>query len=155
MKRSKKLSLILTTVAMSLLLCVFALSISASGVITESTLDVGRSFVDGEAIQIGKDLTEMPKTYEAVVYVPSDVTAKGAILSNYYPLGGVGHIDFLIGYGGGQARPTLDITDQNNNRTKVEFKTDVRGDSWFHVVITHETNAAGDIYNCYVNGTKK
>ena len=155
-KRSKKLSLILTTVAMSLLLCVFALSISASGVITEASLDAGRSFVDGEAIQIGKDLTEMPKTYEAVVYVPSDVTTKGAILSNYYPLGNVGHIDFAIGIGGTakEARPTLDITDQNNNRTRIEFRKDIKGDSWVHVVITHEINEGGDIYTCYVNGEK-
>ena len=48
----------------------------------------------------------------------------------------------------------LDITDQNNNRTRIEFRSNVKGDSWMHIVITHETNAAGDIYTCYVNGTK-
>lgn len=129
---------------MSLLLCVFALSISASGVITEATLDVSRSFRDGESIQIGKDLTEMPKTYEAVIYVPDDVTTKGAILSNFYPLGEVGRIDFSISIGGTnqEARPTLDITDQNNNRTKVEFRSDIKLGTWVHVVITHTYDEA-------------
>ena len=152
--KNKKLRVLFTFALVAVMTFAIAFSFSASALITDAELTAGRAFEDGEAIQIGKDLTEMPRTYEAVVYVPADVDQHSAILSNYHPLGGIGHIDFAVRMGGGQARPALDIIDQNNNRTRVEFKTEIRGDSWMHIVITHETNAAGDIYTCYVNGTK-
>ena len=130
---------------------------AADTLITDAPLTAGRSFEDGEGIQLGKDLDTMPRTYEAVVYVPADVNQKGAILSNFYPLGNTPHIDFAIingGTNGAEARPLLDITDVNNNRTRVEFRKDVKAEGWMHVVITHESNEDGDVYTCYVNGEK-
>ena len=144
----------------AMLCCLFmAVGIGASAadtLITDAPLTAGRSFEDGEGIQLGKNLDTMPRTYEAVVYVPSDVNEKGAIISNYYPLSNTPHIDFAIGIGGteSEARPMLDITDLNNNRTRIEFRSNIKGDSWVHVVITHESNSAGDVYTCYVNGEK-
>ena len=137
-------------------LCIIIFPALASSSLIKAELSAGRDFADGEGVQIGKDIDVMPQTYEAVVYVPSDVTERGAILSNYYPLGGVAHIDFEISIGGSnkEARPVLDITDQNNNRTRVEFRKNIKGNAWAHVVITHESNADGDVYNCYVNGEK-
>ena len=159
MNNKKRTLALLACILVTVLVCVMAFSVSAgASVITDAELTEGRAFVDGEGIQIGKDLTEMPRTYEAVVYVPSNVTERGAILSNNYAIGGACRIDFQIGMGGSgtpkQARPMLDITDQNNNRTRVEFVTNVRAEAWMHVVITHQKNDSGDIYTCYVNGEK-
>lgn len=158
-KRARALLVSLLSVLM--LCCLFmAVGIGASAedvLITDAPLTAGRSFEDGEGIQLGKDLDTMPRTYEAVVYVPSDVNQKGAILSNFYPLGNTPHIDFAIingGTNGAEARPLLDITDVNNNRTRVEFRKDVKAEGWMHVVITHESNEDGDVYTCYVNGEK-
>lgn len=156
MTNKKKIGIIFGLALIAVMFCIFSLSISASTQITDAELTVGRSFEDSEAIQIGKDLTKMPKTYEAVVYVPADVTERGAIFSNYYPLGGVGHIDFSVTISGTnkEARPVLDIIDQNNNRTRVEFKKNIKTNGWVHVVITHQLNSSGDIFICYVNGEK-
>ena len=156
MKKQRK---ILCLFAFALIFsCIFAVLAFAdsSTIITDAPLTAGRAFEDGEGIQLGKDLTEMPRTYEAVVYVPGDVMTKGAIISNYYPLGNTPHIDFSIGIGGtgNEARPMLDITDENDNRTRIEFRSNIKGDSWVHVVITHESNSAADVYTCYVNGEK-
>ncbi len=157
-KKSRSLSLgLLLLITVCCLLLAISVSASASdSVITDASLSSGRAFDDGEGIQLGKELDKMPRTYEAVVYVPSDVNSKGAIISNYYPLSNTPHIDFAIGIGGttSEARPMLDITDVNNNRTRVEFRSNIKGDSWVHVVVTHESNAAGDVYTCYVNGEK-
>ncbi len=154
--RHKLLVLITVMLVACLTATVFGIATAAasSEPITSAELTAGRTFTDGEGIQLGKNLNEMPRTYEAVVYVPQDVTQKGAIISNYYPLGDTPHIDFSIGIGGtnSEARPMLDITDTNNNRTRVEFRQDIRGDEWIHVVITHESNPSGDVYACYING---
>ena len=152
-------TLLVSLLAVALLCGLFmAMSISTSAEdtrITDAPLTDGRSFEDGEGIQLGKELDTMPRTYEAVVYVPADVNEKGAIISNFYPLGNTPHIDFSIVKGGtNEARPLLDITDVNNNRTRVEFRSNIKGDAWMHVVITHESNANGDVYTCYVNGEK-
>ena len=158
MKAKKK---ILSVAVLLLTVCLVALAMvttasADSTLITDAPLTAGRAFEDGEGIQLGKELTDMPKTYEAVVYVPSDVTEKGAIISNYHPLGSTLHIDFAIVIGGSaqEARPLIDITDQNNNRTRIEFRSNIKSDSWAHVVITHEVKDTGDVYTCYVNGEK-
>ena len=97
-KRVRALLVSLLTVLM--LCCLFiAVGIGTSAadtLITDAPLTAGRSFEDGEGIQLGKDLDTMPRTYEAVVYVPADVNEKGAIISNFYPLGETPHIDFAI-----------------------------------------------------------
>ena len=158
MKAKKK---ILSVAVLLLTVCLVAIAMATtasadSTLITDAPLTAGRAFEDGEGIQLGKELTDMPKTYEAVVYVPSDVTEKGAIISNYHPLGSTLHIDFAIVIGGSaqEARPLIDITDQNNNRTRIEFRSNIKSDSWAHVVITHEVKDTGDVYTCYVNGEK-
>lgn len=150
------ISLLLVCAMLALTPIAIAIPTSAGSALTDAELNVGRTFEDGEGIQIGKDIDEMPRTYEAVVYVPSDVEERGAIISNYYPLSKVEHIDFSIVIGGSakEARPVLDITDQNNNRTRVEFRANIKGDAWTHVVITHEPGSDGDVYTCYINGEK-
>ena len=158
MKNKKK---ILSALVLLFTVCLVAIAMvttasAESTLITDAPLTAGRSFEDGEGIQLGKELVDMPKTYEAVVYVPADVTEKGAIISNYHPLGSTLHIDFAVVIGGTaqEARPLIDITDQNNNRTRIEFRSNIKGDSWAHVVITHEVKDTGDVYTCYVNGEK-
>ena len=156
MRASKKVfSLLVVLVAVCLIVCAVAMTVGAeSTLITDAPLSAGREFKDGEGIQLGKDIDKMPRTYEAVVYVPSDVTEKGAIISNYHPLGATSHIDFAVVISGQEARPILDITDDQNNRTRVEFRKDIKLGTWVHIVITHVSNPAGDVYTCYVNGEK-
>ncbi|MBQ2737700.1 MAG: hypothetical protein IJF38_03345, partial [Clostridia bacterium] len=159
MKRRIISTIVSIVTVMCLLVLVFVSANGAQGVkITEADLTKGRSFADGEAIQLGKDLAEQPRTYEFVVYVPTDVDKRGSILSNFFPIGGASHIDLSIGSNG---RPALDIKQQLNdtdsNRTQAVVKRDIRGDSWVHVAITHEARASedgGDIYTFYINGEK-
>ena len=71
-------------------------SISASAedvLITDAGLDKGRAFEERENLHLSKDLDQMPKTYEAVVYVPSDISTGGTILGNYINLSKP-HINF-------------------------------------------------------------
>ena len=118
--KNRKIRVLLAFAVVAVLTFAIAFSFTASALITDAELTSGRAFEDGEGIQIGRDLDTMPRTYEAVVYVPADVDQKGAILSNFFPTGSVAHIDFSISMGGSdpiQARPTLDICDENGNRT--------------------------------------
>ena len=72
--KNKKLRVLLAFALVAVLTFAIAFSFTASALITDAELTAGRTFEDGEGIQIGKDLDKMPQTYEAVVYVPSGVT---------------------------------------------------------------------------------
>ena len=109
----------------------------------------GRGFSATERIYVQKKLEVMPKTYEALVYVPSD-NRSGVILGNY---GGSTCLNFEIhGSSSTPRRPSIYITDANGNTMDTKFSYSLTPNAWAHIVITHEVSSSGAVFTCYVNG---
>lgn len=149
-KISVALMLILTS---ALFVCTFAVigfAEDTAANITDAPLSAGRTFEEGEGLHISEDLKAMPKTYEAVVYVPS-TSAIGTIFGNYLNAT-TPSFNFLINSSG---KPYLHITDQDGNQLKKAFNYSISEnypDSWVHVAITHTVTSSGSSFVCYVNG---
>ena len=113
------------------------------------TLVGGRSFDGEDDLALAKDFEAQPKTYEAMVYAPSNVTRTGTIFGNFYSESSA-CLNFEIHSNG---YPALYIVDSNGNKMNTKFeKVDARTDDWVHLVITHEVTADGATFNCYING---
>ena len=131
----------------------FAKDLSANANNLKFTSRYGTTFTDKTVrYYLEKPLAVAPRTYEAVIYAPTEGVASGragVIMSNYYQDPETKQeqkcIDFEIYHNGA---PILYIVD-NIGRVKAEFKnTDVRREGWVHLVIVDD----GSYYHCYVDG---
>ncbi|MBE6537267.1 MAG: hypothetical protein E7673_04870, partial [Ruminococcaceae bacterium] len=122
---------------------------ATQGGVSIETFNQGRGFSVEDTLYVQKKLDVMPKTYEALVLVPSNDRA-GVILGNY---GGSSCINFEIHGSSSNPRvPSLYITDENGNTFSDKFAVNLTPNTWVHLVITHETSAAGATFKCYVDG---
>ncbi len=111
----------------------------------------GRTFTAEEMLYVQKKLQVMPKTYEALVYVPAD-NRSGVILGNY---GGASCLNFEIHGNSTTPRlPSIYITDANGQTMDTKFNYSLTPNAWAHIVITHDVTSSGATFTCYVNGEK-
>ena len=108
----------------------------------------GEDFSKDDPIQyINKPLTEMPRTYEALLYAPTDIKRTGVIIGNYEKDGSEKNcLNFeLHDYGA----PSLYIRKDDETLSKPKFTlSDARREGWVHVVIVHDETE----YRCYIDG---
>ena len=146
MKNSKKLLCLLLIVCM---MASFIVAICISAGAETALPDEGRGFDATDDLALEKKLESQPLTYEAVFYAPTGIKRTGVIFGNYYDSGS-SCINFEIHNDGA---PSVFLRDSDSNTMDKKFsKVDVRTDGWVHLVITHEMNADGAVFNCYVNG---
>ena len=137
------------------LACVFTVSALANGnarAITEIEENDGLSFTGTEGLHVSKTITEMPRTYEAVVYLGEDAEAReGTIFGNYVNLENP-QINFSLDSAG---KPKIYVHDtyvKGERQTTFSMGSSVKGMGWTHIVITHEKVSSGDVFKCYING---
>ena len=132
----------------------YVLDVSGNGYhVTQGGVDLvkGRTFTAEELLYVQKKLEVMPKTYEALVYVPDD-NRSGVILGNY---GGSSCLNFEIHGSSSTPRlPSIYITDANGVTMDTKFNYSLTPNEWAHIVITHEVTSSGATFTCYVNGEK-
>ncbi len=146
----KIIFILVIAVIVSAFLSVTSIAADTVGATEGLTESSGMDFTVNNSLHVIKDLEQLPRTYEAVIYVPSDSSHEGTIFGNYLNLT-LSHINLAINSSG---QPKLYIHDTNvkdERQMTHSFGKDVRG-GWAHVVITHETAASGDVFTCYVNG---
>ena len=145
-KTSRKLLSVLLVLCM---MATFIIAICVSVGAEAALPDEGRSFDATDDLALAKRLDAQPLTYEAVFYAPSSIRRSGVIFGNYYDSSN-SCINFEIHNDG---VPSVFLRDSDGNTMDMKFtKVDVRTDEWVHLVITHEMNADGAVFNCYVNG---
>ncbi len=147
----KSFVLLIIALAITLVLTVTALAADEVGATEGLTKSDGMDFLNNNRdLHVSKDIEEFPRTYEAVIYLPTDTSGEGAIFGNYLNLQ-LSHINFSINSAGQPKIYVHDTNVKNERQTTISFNKDVRG-AWAHVVITHETATDGDVFKCYVNG---
>ena len=114
----------------------------------QGSLESGRKFSNADKLELQRDLESMPKTYEAVVYVPESTSKLGVIFGNYIRETR-STFTFRISPEG---QPQLQIIDKDINTVLNTFDYDIRGNEWVHVAITHEVLEGGARFRCYING---
>ncbi len=117
----------------------------------------GRAFTSSDALFVEKDLTEMPNTFEAVAYAPTNVGTPtnptdgrvGVIFGNYH--GGEACLNFEI-HNDGIATVHLD-PDSSTSAYSTKI-ADVRNDDgWVHIAVVRELMSSGGAkYTLYVDG---
>ena len=149
---SKKRILCLLVLAV-LLVCAFTIGTFAqdNATVAEEDND-GLSFTGNEGLHVSKPLTEMPRTYEAVVYLGEDAPEKeGTIFGNYLDLSNP-HMNFTLNSNGAPKIYVHDTYVKAERQTSITMSETVKGKGWTHIAITHEKNDGGDIFKCYING---
>lgn len=100
-------------------------------------------------IRLDNDLTSVPKTYEAMIYAPTDVSRTGVIVGNYQSQNGEQMcLNFEIHNNGA---PSLYIKNKSGVVSAPKFQSkasDVRREGWVHLVIVDD----GSNYLCYIDG---
>ncbi len=152
MLTSKKRKILILACLIAVLSTVFGLIFSnaaeGDAVSIQGSLDSGRNFLKADKLELQRDLESMPKTYEAVIYVPTDKTTMGVIFGNYIRENR-SCFTFRISADG---KPQLQLIDKDINTVLNTFDYDIRGDEWVHVAITHEVLENGALFSCYING---
>ena len=103
--------------------------------VTQGGVDIdsfsqGRGFSATEKIYVQKKLEVMPKTYEALIYVPAD-DRSGVILGNY---GGSTCVNFEIhGSSSNPRRPSVYITDSTGATMDTKFNYNLTPGAWERV----------------------
>ena len=148
----KKRKIIIVACLIAVLLAafsiVFANAASGDAASIQGSLSEGRKFGYADEMELQNDLKYMPKTYEAVVYVPADKSKLGVIMGNYIREDR-SCFNFQISATG---NPELLIIDANKDTVLNTFDYDIRGEKWVHVAITHEVLESGALFSCYING---
>ncbi len=114
----------------------------------QGSLESGRKFSNADKLELQRDLESMPKTYEAVVYVPESASTMGVIFGNYIRENR-SCFTFRVS---AEGKPQLQIIDKDINTVLNTFDYDIRGNEWVHVAITHEVLEEGALFSCYING---
>lgn len=133
----------------------FAKDLSANANNLRFTPRLGTTFIGkNERYSLEKPLEEAPRTYEAVIYVPTEGISSGragVMMGNYSTDPDTDKeqkcIDFEI-YNDGA--PLLYIVD-DTGRVKAEFGSDtsrVSREGWVHLAIVDD----GSYYHCYIDG---
>ena len=109
----------------------------------------GRTFTAEDNFVTGKSLPTYPRTYEAVIKVPTSVTGRGGVIFGNYNMGSC--VNFEI-YSNGQPRFYICGT------SHVFEDVDIRSEEYVHIAITieniNEEALTADL-KCYVNGVCK
>ena len=148
-KKSKILILVcLLVIISSAVGVIFASADTADALSVSGNLTEGRKFVYADKLELVRDLESIPKTYEAVVYVPESKSEMGVIFGNYIREDR-SCFSFRISADG---QPQLQIIDKDKNTVLNTFDCDIRGEKWVHVAITHQVLDEGALFSCYVNG---
>lgn len=103
-------------------------------------------------------LTDIPRTFEATIKLPTDLTGRaGVICGNYMNAGyydyDLGYVNFEI-YENGQPRLYWQQGRRGQDpeaQSVVVSGVDLRQDEWVHVAFTFDENT--DTVKCYINGT--
>ena len=150
MKKSGKIITLLF--AIILVFCVGAIASSAA---TSGSFpaDSGRTFTSKDELSMTNPLTVQPKTFKALINVPSDTSAKGVIFGNCRE-NDISFLNFEITSVG---KPSLYFNCYNSSTekyvaTRITFDYDIRGLGWIDLAITHTTTDSGSEFVCYVNG---
>ena len=102
-----------------------------------------------------KQLEQIPVTFEAWVYIPSErYSGKNAVISNYLEIPGDEFFDFCI-YANGV--PTL-FVGRGLGKDYATFNfsdAKVPADTWTHVAVVYGTGTEGKQAFCYINGVLK
>jgi len=148
--RKRKIFILVCLIALvsTVLGVVFSNAASGDAASIQGALTDGRAFEKTEKLELQNDLKYMPKTYEAVVYVPKTAKTMGVIFGNYIRESR-SCFTFRISAAG---KPELQIIDKDLNTVVSTFDYDIRGEAWVHVAITHEVLSDGALFSCYVNG---
>jgi len=148
-KKSKIFILTCLVVVLSAIFgVVFSNAAEGDAASIQGSLTSGRKFASSDKLELQRDLESMPKTYEAVVYVPEDKKTMGVIFGNYIRETR-SCFTFRISADG---QPQLQIIDKDINTVLNTFDYDIRGEEWVHVAITHEVLDDGALFSCYING---
>lgn len=112
-----------------------------------STGFTGKTYNDSEKDSFGS-LSAQPRTIEAVVQLPSEITTRGGIiLGNYKSETGVNAFNFEVIDGG---RIKIFFVDEKGVKISQFFKTDIRRTTPVHIAVTID----GTIATMYLNGKK-
>ena len=124
----------------------------------EERMQNGLTFSAKETYDTVKNLTTMPKTFEAYFNLPKTVNSRaGLLFGNYRSNTSLYCFTFEVHWANSKAYPKLyydvdtPVGVSNPDPVNINFKSiDVRSDGYVHVVITHDpsTNTA----KCYLNG---
>ena len=169
MKKTLNLMFVLATLLLG--------GISTNNPIEVSALDeakrveTGLSFEDGNTTyDTSKALVSNPKTYEAVIQLPTSLEKRaGIIFGNFGPDATTACYSFEVQWDSTnkKAFPKLyydvnNVGNTNPNPVNIEFKNvDVRSSNFIHLAITHDTTYQSNgtsqytIAKCYINGVLK
>lgn len=105
----------------------------------------GMTFADATRMYYSdKVLTTTPKTYEAVVKLPSGFSARpGVVIGNYF--GGKETASLEVNTGG---KPRLYVSSGGKDYN-VQFSSAIPLGEWVHIAVVHE---ASNVIKCYING---
>ena len=94
----------------------------------------------------------LPLTYEAVIYIPTEYSGRGGVIAANYFDGDDPGITFEVYYDG---QPRMYYIDKDGNKyNNVVFdQVDVRSNTWVHLAMTY--NAETSTVSCYLNGELK
>ena len=107
----------------------------------------GRTFTSSTNSTVRLNLGSTPKTFEALIQVPTTVTGSAGVIAGNYSGGKENQIDLEISGGG---RPYLYIKSSKKSAS-VRFNTDIRSDSPVHVAVSVD----GKKVSLYINGELK
>ena len=150
--RKKILCFLVIAICLACVFTVVALANDNVKAITDAGENDGLSFTGNEGLHVSKTITEMPRTYEAVVYLGEDAEAReGTIFGNYMNLENP-MINFSLDSAG---KPKIYVHDtyvKGERQTTFSMGSSVKGKGWTHIVITHEKKDSTDVFKCYING---
>ncbi len=153
--KTRKLTLLFTFA-----LVILALGIALAGLVgANATGDAtsGRWFENADELSLDKDFTEMPRTYEATVYLPSNPTIPSEFVTKVYNgviLGNNTNEGFCISFEiDNNEKPFLYYKLPDGTVMNTKFDCTLPQDELVHLVITHEKNGTGSTFKCYVNGS--
>lgn len=152
---SKKLMSAFLTVLIIFVIAVgLSLAIGANAAASDTD---GRWFENADELSLDKDFTDMPRTYEATVYLPSNPTVPSEFITKVYNgviLGNNTNEGYAMSFEiDNNEKPFLYYKLPDGTVMNTKFDCTVPQDQLVHLVITHEKNGVGSTFKCYINGS--
>ena len=134
------LILIVTLISVTGVICLA--SENSPAPLADSSADEGRTFTKEDRLQISNVITEMPKTFEATIKLPANLSGNGGVIVSNYDSGNVANTVILDVGANGVPQLTVRYDKISANRRTYKF-TNVKLNTgeWLHLAVVRDCDS--------------